>query len=340
MGEVMRRIELSLAGVQVKFTDRDLALRQVEDWANKGTYPVQVVYGPEGCGKTSWLRQSTELLRELGFEVIYVNPVEREFVIEVGVEDVRRRFLEILREATDESWARAVWALIDLARELIRVGRGKLAVLVDDAFRAIGIDRAAIYVKGLLGLIEYPPEPYERIIAVATTSEGLSKREIGRHRWATLLTIWNMTKEGFKQLYEQLPGPKPGFEEVWRLTGGNPWMLSILLKNRWSVDDAITELVRNKGLGEAIQSLSKGDRELLARAVEDPDVLMSSEGIPLMNKLIELNLIVNSIYPRARNLWIDEPPPEKDPELGIGRFVAWQSPLHREAVKRALEWVR
>jgi hypothetical protein len=32
--------------------------------------------------------------------------------------------------------------------------------------------------------------------------------------------------------------------------------------------------------------------------------------------------------------WIDEPPPEKDLELGIGKDVAWQSPLHREAVKR------
>ena len=66
---IVRRIKLSLANKLIKFVDRDLGLRQVEDWANKGTYPVQVVYGPEGCGKTAWLRQSAELLRELGFEV-------------------------------------------------------------------------------------------------------------------------------------------------------------------------------------------------------------------------------------------------------------------------------
>jgi hypothetical protein len=35
-------------------------------------------------------------------------------------------------------------------------------------------------------------------------------------------------------------------------------------------------------------------------------------------------------------LWIDEPPPEKDPELDIEKYVAWQTPLHREALKRAL----
>ena len=175
---LMKGVELDFAGVGLNSL-RDLALGRVVDWANRGTYPVQVVYGPEGCGKTAWLRQSAELLRELGFSVIYVNPVEREFVIEVGVEDVRR-FLETLREVTGEACARAVWAVIDLAR-VIRLGRGRIAVPVDDAFQAIGLDEAAIYVKSLLGLIEYPPEHHERVIAVTTTSEGILEREIGRY---------------------------------------------------------------------------------------------------------------------------------------------------------------
>jgi len=42
------------------------------------------------------------------------------------------------------------------------------------------------------------------------------------------------------------------------------------------------------------------------------------------------------MYSRDPWFWVDEPPPEKDPELGIGRYVAWQTPLHREAVRRAL----
>jgi hypothetical protein len=50
--------------------------------------------------------------------------------------------------------------------------RRKAAVLVDDAFQAIGLDKAAMYVKSLLGLTEYPPEGCERIVAVAATSEG------------------------------------------------------------------------------------------------------------------------------------------------------------------------
>lgn len=53
--------------------------------------------------------------------------------------------------------------------------------------------------------------------------------------------------------------------------------------------------------------------------------------------LIEKNLVVYDLYSRDPELWVDEPPPERDPELGIGRHVAWQTPLHKEAVKRAIE---
>jgi hypothetical protein len=42
------------------------------------------------------------------------------------------------------------------------------------------------------------------------------------------------------------------------------------------------------------------------------------------------------MYPRGLEFWIDEPPPDRDEELGIGRDVAWQTPLHREAVKRVI----
>ena len=334
----MRRVRLSLTSdLRVDFVDREQALRRVEYWVERGMSVVHVVYGPEGCGKTAWLRQGAELLRELGFDVIYLNPVEKEFMAEVGVEDVKKRLLEILREATDESWVKAVWALIDLSRELIRAGRRRIAVLADDAFQAIGLDKAAIYVKGLLGLIEYPPGDYDVAITIAATSEGISKREISRHRWAYLDIIWNMPKEGFEQLYEQLPEPKPDFKEVWKLTGGNPKLLAQLHEVHWDANELFNELIRGRGLINLVRSLSDDERELLTKAVEDPDMLMSREGMPLLNRLIELNLIVDNIYPRDKNLWIDEPPPERDTELGIGRYVAWQTPIHREAVRKALQ---
>jgi hypothetical protein len=56
----------------------------------------------------------------------------------------------------------------------------------------------------------------------------------------------------------------------------------------------------------------------------------------LINELIDRNLIVYFLRARDVEVWIDEPPPEADLELGIGKYVAWQTPLHREAVKSAI----
>ncbi len=92
------RVRLGFADRQVEFVDRDLALKLIEEWAEKSTFPVQVIYGPEGCGKTAWLLQSIELLRELGFEVVYVNPVNRLAFAEVSINSLREEFFRLIKE--------------------------------------------------------------------------------------------------------------------------------------------------------------------------------------------------------------------------------------------------
>ena len=331
------RVKLGFADLTIEFVDRELALRLIEDWARRGTFPVQVIYGPEGCGKTALLRQSAELLRELGFEVIYVNPIDREVFAEFSIVGLRDEFLRLAREAlTQNALGKLAWLAFDIAKELIKAARGKVAVIVDDAFQVMGVRESAIYVKALLNLIEYPPEHYEKIVTVAATSEGVSRREIGRHSWASIMPMWNMSREGFRQLYDQLPGPKPDFEEAWRLAGGNPRMLEGLYKADWDADRVVEGLIRGRGIDVFVNSLGDGERRILAEAVNNPDVLFTREGIPLMNRLVELNLVLD-ISDRKPYLWVDQPPPEEDPELGVGRFVAWQTPIHREAVRRVLE---
>jgi predicted AAA+ superfamily ATPase len=63
----VKRVELELVpGLRVEFTDREEALGQVEEWAERGTrFPV-VIFGPEGCGKSAFLRQASAMLKELG----------------------------------------------------------------------------------------------------------------------------------------------------------------------------------------------------------------------------------------------------------------------------------
>ena len=151
------------------------------------------------------------------------------------------------------------------------------------------------------------------------------------------MPMWNMGRKGFEELYEKIPGTKPNFDEVWRLTGGNPDILRKLYLSGWSADVVIGKLIELKKLDNFVSSLSNNERKWLYEAVEDPDTLYTRERIPLLHKLVELNLIVDEIGFRDPLFWVDEPPPERDLELGIGRLAAWQTPLHREAIRRLLK---
>ena len=333
----MRRVKLPFtSGLVIEFTDRDRAIQQVLKWGEEGTWYPVVVYGPEGCGKTAWLKQATEILRELGFEVIYVDPLHRDFIAYTDVSEVVRKLSDALAEVVGVVQLKLATLAIDVVKELIGVWRKKrVAVLVDEVFQAVGLDKAEIYVKMLLNLIEYPPETYERIVAIVATSEGLTRSRIGRHRWADLMSMWNMSIDGFKELYEKIPDPKPEFESIWKLTGGNPDILRRLYRAGWNVEKVITECIMGK---EISPSFTMRWRSWLEKAVEDPDTLWSPETPrELIDELIAKNLIMYNMYDRDNWFWIDKPPPRKDLDLGIGEHVTWQTPIHREAVRRSLK---
>ncbi|MEM0052277.1 MAG: ATP-binding protein [Sulfolobales archaeon] len=332
----LRRVKLKFApGLEVEFCDRDRALKQVYEFAERGTvYPI-VVYGPEGCGKTAWLIQAIEVLKELGFNVIYFNPLRKEFEVDVGVEDLKQKALEVLRRVTSEvELAKLVWLVIDFANEALKYRKGRLAVIVDDVFQFMGVREAAAIVKSLLNIIEYPPTSYESIVVLVATNEGVSKREIGRHRWALIRSMWNMNKDGFKELYDMIPGPKTSFEDIWRLCGGNPDILRRLYQAYWNVEHIVKDFITSKDISKDF--IVKW-RLWLEKAVEDPDIINEGE-FPdgLREELIEKNFIFY-IYFRDLELWIDEPPPRKNLDIGVSEYVAWQTPLHREVIKKALE---
>jgi hypothetical protein len=333
----VKRVRLRFAkGLEIEFVDRDRAIEQIHRFSERGTrFPV-IVYGPEGCGKSAWLRQATEVFREQDFDVIYVDFMHREFVTHTGVKEVGERLAKVVAEATGVSILRLVDEVVLLVRDLLKTWRRKrIAILVDEVFQAIGLERAETYVKSLLNLIEYPPEPYENIVIIVATSEGLSRWRVGRHGWALTMPLWNMSRKGFEELYEKIPEPKPSFEDVWRLTGGNPRALSMLFEVTWNSDAITKAFVEEKKL---TQSFVNRWRSILEEAVKDPDTLWRFDAVEEpVKELIERNLIVYFLRDRDPELWVDKPPPEKDPEIGIGRYVAWQTPLHREAVRKALE---
>jgi predicted AAA+ superfamily ATPase len=99
----MRRVKLSFTtGIEVDFCDREVAIKQVEEFAERGTrFPI-VVFGPEGCGKTAWLKQTAETLRELGYEAIYIDPMRKDFIAHTNIEEPVNKLAEAASEAVSK----------------------------------------------------------------------------------------------------------------------------------------------------------------------------------------------------------------------------------------------
>jgi len=336
---------VSFADRRIEFVDRDTAIEQIERIAERGTrFPI-VIYGPEGCGKTAFLRQAKIILEEeSGYSVVHLNPSE-----EVPGEGFS--VSEELKKLAEELGAfllRDAYILISKAIEVLyaAVRRGirkRIALLADDVFQAAGLDRAEQLVKSFLNMIEWFPVEYEKIVVLVSSGEGVTRERIGRHNWAETAIMWNMSKEGFVKLYNLLPDPKLPFEEVWRITGGNPRMLEKLYRAGWDVDLVVSGIIKERNLHLLMYSLDEDSKGVLAEMVEDPDKVLhrlrDERARSLLRELVDKNLVVE-VWDRDPSFWIYVPPPEKDLELGIGRYIAWQTPLHREAVRRALDMFR
>jgi len=183
----------------VEFVDRDVAAKAIAELGERGTrFPI-VIYGPEGCGKTALLKQAKEILEGLGYAVVRVNPL---------AERMEERFSasEELRELVGELGVYIlgdVYRILEKAVEIhyaaVRRGiRRRVALLADDVFQAVGLDRAEQLVKSLLNMVEHPSADYERAVVILTSSERVTRERIGRHDWASLRILWNMSGEGFR----------------------------------------------------------------------------------------------------------------------------------------------
>ena len=339
----MRRVRLRfIGGLEIEFVDRDKAIEQINGIADRGTYPVYVVYGPEGCGKTALFKQAREILEEHNYNVIYANPLAEDREELLGYTPAIRDLVKDVLRSFPDPYSRIIDAAINIASQVVkRMRKPRVAVLMDDMFQAVGLDNAEKYVKTLLNLIEHPPGDYDNIVVMVSSGEGVTRKRIGRHSWATLRVLWNMGREGFRELYNRLPGAKPCFEDAWRATGGNPRYLGLLYRANWDTESLVEDMVESRGLEELVKDLDPLETRILQESLEDPDTLFEKypETKTLIDKLVERNLVIRLRDRNERN-WIDTPPPGKDTVLGIARHYAWQTPLHREAVKRALERAR
>jgi hypothetical protein len=89
---------------------------------------------------------------------MYINVLQREHAVYTDVKEVIDRIAGAVADITSYAPIKLADLIVLLANQLLKKWRKKkIALLMDEVFQAIGIDKAEIYTKMLLNLIEYPP---------------------------------------------------------------------------------------------------------------------------------------------------------------------------------------
>ncbi len=316
---------------RLKFIDRVEELSKLMSFCSKGFYPILYIYGPEGCGKTRLLKEL--YLRIKGrsdFLAVYVDAQVVSDVREavLGPDEVVKVLAEVASELVGPPGRVVSLAILRLVRRLrVELIRGKhVVVLIDDVVRSLGLDSIELFIKNLLNLVEeLMGLGAESVFAVATTSEGLSRRLLAKHNYVVLQQIWNLDRNSFTELLRELSAPDDVVGYAWELLGGNPRLALMLKALNWSFKDLKEDLRRR--LEPLLEDLTIFSNEL-KEVIEDIDSVIKYP--KLLNHLLTENLITPITRPCLGYT------PEINKELGVGKYYAWQVPIYKELISKYL----
>ncbi len=209
-----REYEINVLGYRIKFTDREEEVEALTRLVESGSPLVEFVYGPEGCGKSTLLRYVAWLLSgRKDVTTIYVDALEHDTHRAIlGVDLPRQELTELARAVAGPLGAALALSLsriVELTASKLKLTDKILALFVDDPIKALGVDKAEAYVKWLYELIYKIAGEYnvKKVLVLATTSEGMSRKRLARHTYLHITLLWNLPYHGFTSLLKTTPQP-------------------------------------------------------------------------------------------------------------------------------------
>ena len=337
--------------IEPKFVNREDELKALTKLAHQGSPSIFYIYGPEGCGKTRLLKEFIQRFDGIG---IYIDALEEEKVDKALIfspipKETKNLITSIFQQFAGpigRYLSRRLWTILDKIAIEVKIQNRDLVIAIDDVTRAIGLNEIERYIKWLYELRSKIIEEYKpkSVLIIATTSEGYSLNRILRHTYNVTNLIWNLNREAHEELISQLNPPNQKvIDKVWELTAGNPrCTIEIAHLYNWNIDNWLHKLKQNlRDLANLLktQNLTKEVLQL----IDEPDIL-DKEPTQKLRKAYEILLQQNlMIYTGITLLssWVEKDASKKSiqpmPDLGIGKYYAWQIPAYRIVLKELLK---
>ena len=325
------------------FIDRLLEIEALRSLSYRGTYLPVYIYGPEGCGKSRLLK---EFIESFDGVAIYIDALEardpRKAVrlnssLRIGYEAIKSIASTVSGDIGRFLAERIVEILEGLSAKISFSGRN-IVIAIDDVTRSIGVEKVEWYLKWLYEQSKriYRELTPKSVAIIATTSEGLSLRSIIKHTYTNIKLIWNLSYKSLRELAIQLDPPNDEIiDELWMATGGNPRsLLEIAFDYSWNIRSWKRDL-ENRLITISSTIKSKGLKKEVIEIIEVPDTPIdnpTSRFEEAVDILIDGNLIIYKGFKTIHGHEVSA-----NPDLGIGRYYAWQIPAKREILKSLLE---
>ncbi len=313
-------------GRGICFSDRELEYKWFLEKIKKyNTLPL-IIYGPEGCGKTTLLKYLLYRLDKIDYTTIYINalaenPLDILYVNRVDSSTLIGEVASLMELPFAKLLSTILSKVVEMLWRRFR-GFGKgLVIVIDDVYKAIGLENVERYTKLVYEWItwKFPRYHIDNLLIIITTSEGVSKRILSRHSYLRIVMIWNLDFKGYSEFIEQLNKEIDPWR-LYRVVGGNPRLTIELMEYNWNIE--LLKRVYKERIIDVIKSL-KISKEKLRLLIEDPDsdseTAYKLEDIGFMIRLLREDMLGEK--------------PSVLKEIGVGREWAWQTPLYRDIVR-------
>ncbi len=330
--------EYEIPELRINFVDREFEIEKLlNQILNMEISWNFIIYGPWGCGKSTFLKALTHALNDVEeLVVMYIDLTEEELTKTLYLPKLELE-KEVVKIVQDIGGHLAVivrfYEFMKKFIEKVRLKRKKFIIVVDEITKSLEHYRISIrdFVSSMDRKIhEIVKElDLDKIFPIIITSDQTAVEMFNRESGKSLsvLMMWHLREESFRELLSQLKCPSNIIEDVIELSGCCP-RIAIDLKYRynWNLNIWKREIVEK--IKSIIWRYSLETGRVIEKVIdEELDSNPDNQAFkPIAKMFIQNNILIFLKHEDARISNVRK-------EEWVGNMFAWQIPIYMKIIE-------